>query len=270
MPRVERARHQRIHLDKQGLSIIVFYNWLITEREKMAKKSNKVNEKPSFAEILESKNPELRESFFASDASDDKPNVRVQEFIEKLRNNGLFKTKRSVAIVTAIVTFVFTFSISSIWAPNPMDTTTLAARISGGVALTESQLREVVAQIDQKVYWAGPMSGAKYTINAQNFNSIYVRYLANGKGISDQTPKYRVIATYKEANAYNSTLSAGNQANGLSFTKPDGRVVYYNKQVPTNVYVAYKTDPYQIEIFDPDAKKSLEIANAATALQLIK
>lgn len=236
----------------------------------MARKASKENEKPSFAEILESKNPELRESFFASDSEPNSGNARLQELAGKIVNSPIFKTKRSVAVVTAIITFIFTFSISSIWAPNPMDTTTLAARISGGVALTESQLREVVAQIDQKVYWAGPMSGAKYTINAQNFNSIYVRYLANGKGISDQTPKYRVIATYKEANAYNSTLSAGNQANGLSFTKPDGRVVYYNKQVPTNVYVAFKTQPYQIEIFDPDAKKSLEIANAATALQLIK
>ena len=113
------------------------------------------------------------------------------------------------------------------------------------------------------------MRGAKYTINAQNFNSIYVRYLADGKGISDQTPKYRVIATYKEANAYNSTLSAGNQANGLSFTKPDGRVVYYNKQVPTNVYVAFKGNPYQIEIFDPEAKTSLAIANSESDLKLI-
>jgi hypothetical protein len=114
------------------------------------------------------------------------------------------------------------------------------------------------------------MGGAKYTINAQNFNSIYVRYLPDGKGISDQTPRYRVIATYKEANAYNSTLSAGNQANGLSFTKPDGRVVYYNKQVPTNVYVAFKTDPYQIELFDPDAKKALAMANSTNDVQLIQ
>jgi hypothetical protein len=113
------------------------------------------------------------------------------------------------------------------------------------------------------------MSGAKYTINAQNFNSIYVRYLPNGSGISDQTPRYRVIATYKEANAYNSTLSAGNQANGVSFTKNDGRVVYYNKQVPTNVYVAFKTEPYQMEIFDPEAKTSLAIANSKSDLSLI-
>lgn len=233
----------------------------------MAKKP-KNEEKLSFAEILESKNPDLRESYFADQNSSDEGNERAKQLVNQV-GGVLFKNKKTTAIVTALVTFFFTLSISSLFAPNPMDTTTLAARISGGVALTESQLKEVVAEIDQKVYWAGPMRGAKYTINAQNFNSIYVRYLADGKGISDQTPKYRVIATYKEANAYNSTLSAGNQANGLSFTKPDGRVVYYNKQVPTNVYVAFKGNPYQIEIFDPEAKTSLAIANSESDLKLI-
>ena len=236
----------------------------------MAKKEKKTASESSFADILNSKDSDLRESFFKSHTTSNDGKERFQHLISNIGNSVLFKTKRSVAIVTAVLTLLITLGFSSLWAPNPMDTTTLAARISGGVALTEDQLREVVKEIDQDVYWSGPMRGAKYTINAQNFNSIYVRYLADGKGISDQTPKYRVIATYKEANAYNSTLSAGNQANGLSFTRPDGRVVYYNKQVPTNVYVAFKSQPYQIEIFDPNAKTSLAIANSETDVQLIK
>lgn len=236
----------------------------------MAKKEKKSTSDLSFAEMLESKDNDMRESYFKGQSTTSDGQERLKNLLDTIGKSFLFKTKKSVAIVTAVATLLLTLSFSSLWAPNPMDTTTLAARISGGVALSESQLKQVVKEINQKVYWAGPMSGAKYTINAQNFNSIYVRYLANGKGISDQTPKYRVIATYKEANAYNSTLSAGNQADGLSFTKPDGRVVYYNKQVPTNVYVAFKSLPYQIEIFDPDAKKSLELANSATAVQLIK
>lgn len=236
----------------------------------MAKKDEKKSASEiSFADILQSKDDDMRESFFKTQSKSGDGKERFQNLINTIAGSSLFKTKKSVAIFSSVVTLLITLSFSSLWAPNPMDTTTLAARISGGVALTEDQLRQVVKEIDQKVYWAGPMRGAKYTINAQNFNSIYVRYLADGKGISDQTPKYRVIATYKEANAYNSTLSAGNQANGLSFTKPDGRVVYYNKQVPTNVYVAFKSDPYQIEIFDPNAKTSLAIANSATDIQLI-
>jgi hypothetical protein len=216
---------------------------------------------------------DLRESFF-KDADPVKGGTdfatRAQELFQAFAGSVLFRTKKSVAIVTAVVTLIVTMSFSSLFAPNQLDTTTLAARISGGVALTEPELRDVVKSIGQTVYWAGGMRGAKYTINAQNVNTIYVRYLPDGKGISDQTPKYRVIATYKQVNAYDATLTAGNQENGVSFAKPNGSVVYYNKNVPTNVYVAYKAKPYQIEIFDPTAEQSLNIANSASALQVIK
>lgn len=216
---------------------------------------------------------ELRESYFKdADPVKGESNLqdRIKELSQSFASSFLFRTKRSVAIVTAVVTLIVTMSFSSLFAPNQLDTTTLAARISGGVALTEPELRDVVKSIGQTVYWAGSMRGAKYTINAQNVNTIYVRYLPGGKGISDQTPKFRVVATYKQVNAYDATLTAGNQKSGVSFAKPNGSVVYYNKTVPTNVYVAYKSKPYQIEIFDPKAEQSLNIANSASALQIIK
>lgn len=216
---------------------------------------------------------DLRESYFKeADPVKNGSNIkaRTQELFSTFAGSILFRTKRSVATVTAIVTLIATMSFSSLFAPNQLDTTTLAARISGGVALTEPELRDVVKSIGQTVYWAGSMRGAKYTINAQNVNTIYVRYLPGGEGISDQTPVYRVIATYKQVNAYDATLTAGNQENGVSFVKPNNSVVYYNKQVPTNVYVAYKTKPYQIEVFDPKADQALNIANSATTLQIIK
>ena len=184
---------------------------------------------------------------------------------------AIFKTRRGVAISTAVVTLVLTLSFSSLFATNPLDTTTLAARISGGVALSESELKDVVSKLGETVYWAGPMRGAKYTINAQNVGAIYVRYLPNSKGISDTSPKYRVIATYKETNAYDATLAAGNQPNGVSFAKEDGAgVVYYNKNTPTNVYLAYKSLPFQIEVFDPVAETALAMANDSNKVQVIK
>lgn len=212
----------------------------------------------------------LRESYFKS-SSDDSTGSAIRGKLQELGQIKLLQTRKGVAIVTAVITLVLTLGFSSLFATNPLDTTTLAARISGGVALSEEELKDVVVTLGETVYWSGPERGAKYTINAQNVGAIYVRYLPDGKGISDTAPNYRVIATYKEANGYDATLAAGNQANGVSVVRPDNTgVIYYNKNTPTNVYLAYKAQPYQIEIFDPSAEVALDIANDDTKVKIVK
>lgn len=203
----------------------------------------------------------MRESFY-KDELPDQGDSQVASRFKAITNSPMLQSRRAVAIFTAVITVFITLGVSSLFTTNTLDTTTLAARISGGVALSEGELKDVVLKLGETVYWAGPLKGAKYTINAQNVGAIYVRYLPGGDGISDTDPKFRVIATYKEARGYEATLAAGNQANGVSFAKADGTgVVYYNKNTPTNVYLAYKGKPSQIEIFDPSAEVALAMAN---------
>lgn len=225
----------------------------------------------SFLNESTGSNPDtLRESYFKSSESDSTSSA-IKAKLQELGQIKLLQTRKGVAVVTAVITLVLTLGFSSLFATNPLDTTTLAARISGGVALSEDELRDVVVTLGETVYWAGPQRGAKYTMNAQNVGAIYVRYLPDGKGISDTAPNYRVIATYKEANGYDATLAAGNQANGVSVARPDNTgVIYYNKNTPTNVYLAYKSQPYQIEIFDPSAEVALDLANDDTSISIIK
>lgn len=212
----------------------------------------------------------LRESFFKAD-SDSSTRSTLSSRIREIAQIKALQSRKGIALATALVSVVLTLGISSLFATNPLDTTTLAARISGGVALSEGELKDVVLQLGETVYWAGSESGARYTINAQNVGAIYVRYLPDGKGISDTAPNYRVIATYKEANAYDATLAAGNQANGVSIVRPDSSgVIYYNKNTPTNVYLALKSAPFQIEIFDPSAEVALEFANDDARIKAIK
>jgi hypothetical protein len=212
----------------------------------------------------------MRESYFKT-STDDSAISSIRGRVQDLGQIKLIQTRKGVASVTAVITLVLTLGFSSLFATNPLDTTTLAARISGGVALTEDELKDVVLTLGETVYWSGPQRGAKYTINAQNVGAIYVRYLPDGEGISNTSPNYRVIATYKEENGYDATLAAGNQANGVSVVRPDNiGVIYYNKNTPTNVYLAYRNQPYQIEIFDPSAEVALDIANDDTKVQIIK
>jgi hypothetical protein len=142
--------------------------------------------------------------------------------------------------------------------------------IAGKVALSESELIDAVKKLGVTVYWAGPVKDAKYTLAVPADGQAYVRYLPNGQGIDDTAPNYVVIATYTTTNAFTATQSAGNQSNGVSFINAEGAAVYYSKDTPTNVYVAYPNLNYQIEIFDPIAATALDIASKNGALKVIK
>ena len=162
------------------------------------------------------------------------------------------------------VTFSLPPTTSGVTAPAP--TPTGNANASGQAVLTEDQLKAEVRKVGSSVFWAGALPGAKYTFNHLAPGQDFVRYLPNGQGLVDTTQNYRVIATYKEATAYDTIVKASKLKTGVSITNPDGSVIYYAKATPTHVYMAFKGVPYQIEIFDPVPGASLKLATTPGAI----
>jgi hypothetical protein len=171
------------------------------------------------------------------------------------------------ALISSGVTYAVTNNSSS--APTA-SSTTLTEVISGKVALTEAELIAAVKELGADVYWAGPVKGAKYTLAVPADGQAYVRYLPEGQGIDDTKPNYVVIATYTTTDAFTATQAAGNTSNGVSFISASGAAIYYSKDTPTNVYVAYPNLNFQVEIFNPIAATALEIASTNGALRLVK
>lgn len=185
----------------------------------------------------------------------------------------------AVAAFSALLSFALTWAIISsrpvkVTFALPSQTNTVVATptptanasASGQAALSEDQLRAEVRKVGGTIFWAGSMSGAKYTFNHLAAGQDYIRYLPNGQGLSDTTQNYRVIATYKETTAYDTIVAAAKLKTGVSLTNPDGSVVYYAKATPTHVYMAFKNFPYQIEIFDPIPGASLKLATTSGAI----
>lgn len=185
----------------------------------------------------------------------------------------------AVAAFSALLSFALTWAIISsrpvrVTFALPSQTTGVVAtptptanlNASGQAALSESQLRAEVRKVGGSIFWAGSLSGAKYTFNHIAAGQDYIRYLPNGQGLSDTNQNYRVIATYKEATAYDTIVAAAKLKTGVSLTNPDGSVVYYAKATPTHVYMAFKNFPYQIEIFDPIPGASLKLATTPGAV----
>jgi len=215
---------------------------------------------------------DLRESFYRQENSNDEKTSsnRFVELVNSIKNSKLFESKKSTAISTVISTLIISTSIFSLFMPNVYESTTFTAHISGGVALTEKQLIAEVKKLKVDVYWAGAQKGSLYTLNAQNLDEIFVRYLPGGKNISDAAPKFRVIATYNVADAYNQTLLAGKQKSSYSLVTKNNDALFFLQTRPTNIYLAKKGGSRQIEIFDPVPQKALELATSENSIVLIK
>jgi hypothetical protein len=235
-------------------------------------------------ETPERKKPAVRKSTVIQDSSATPRTRKVavkksaakkqsgQTSIESEKKKGGLLKVILLIILAALISSGVTYSITSksTTASPAVATSTFTEVIAGKVALTEPELIAAVKQLGVDVYWAGPVKDAKYTLAVPADGQAYVRYLPNGQGIEDTKPNYVVIATYTTTDAFAATQAAGNTSNGVTFINTKGAAVYYNKDTPTNVYVAYPNLNYQIEVFDPIAATALDIASRAGALKLVK
>ena len=227
-------------------------------------------------EIPVRKRPKVRQSTVITDSTVVAPKrARVKAIPAVAETPKAKMSQNSKTVLLMIAAFlagsIITYSITSSSTPTPVaSTSTFTEVIAGKVALTESELIAAVKKLGVDVYWAGPVKGAKYTLAVPADGQAYVRYLPNGDGFTDTKPNYVVIATYTTTNAFSATQAAGNQSNGVTFINAEGAAVYYNKDTPTNVYVAYPNLNYQIEVFDPIAATALDIASKQGALRLVK
>ena len=222
------------------------------------------------------KTPKVRQQLAVTEPSSDLPKARAskKKSLEEVAPSRKISNNSKTLILVAFAFLagsLLTYTVTSSSNPTPAVTTsTFTDVIAGKVALSETELISAVKKLGVDVYWAGPVKDAKYTLAVPAEGQAYIRYLPNGEGLTDTKPNYVVIATYTTNNAFSATQAAGNQTNGVTFINTEGAAVYYNKETPTNVYVAYPNLNYQIEVFDPIATTALDIASKQGALRLVK
>lgn len=146
----------------------------------------------------------------------------------------------------------------------------VSGKIQGKVALSEQELRDVIAAKKLTVYWAGPQNGAKYTLIATTPGIAYVRYLPGGVGLNDTKTLFRAIGTYAQKNAFSVSENAGKADGNVGFVSADGDAVFYAKGRPTNVYIGIKGKDIQVEVFDPVVDQALGLVLVRGQITLIK
>ncbi len=142
-------------------------------------------------------------------------------------------------------------------------------KIQAKVVLTEQELKDVIKTKKLTVYWAGPLEGAKYTLNAQTPGIVYLKYIPGGASFNDPKIYFRTIGTYAVANAFVVTQNTGLLEGNVGFTNPDGFATFYNLNRPTNIYMGIKKIDIQVEIFDLRADQALALVSVKGQIRRI-
>jgi len=123
-------------------------------------------------------------------------------------------------------------------------------------------LREAGARQDTPIYWAGEQAGTELELSLPNASHAYVRYLTGGAKAGDSRPDFLTVGTYASPNPVAELKGLGNEPGGVLRRAPGGATVYFSRSQPESVYLAYPGVKAQIEVYDPNFKRALQLVNS--------
>jgi hypothetical protein len=124
------------------------------------------------------------------------------------------------------------------------------------------QVRELAAQEDHPVYWAGSQGAETLEWTELPSGEIYVRYLTGGAEPEDPRPLFLTVGTYPVGDGIAAIERAAEEPGGETFDVEGGGTGFVNESTPTSVYFAYPGSEYQIEVFHPDPERARELVQS--------
>jgi dolichyl-phosphate-mannose-protein mannosyltransferase len=116
-------------------------------------------------------------------------------------------------------------------------------------AASLGDLRKAALQVGHPVMWAGKIPHRRVELTVEPDGSVYVRYLQPGRPAADAT-KALTVGTYPLQDAYAATRSTARDPNSVRIPIVGG-IAFYNKLLPTSVYLAYPGSDVQVQVSSP-------------------
>jgi hypothetical protein len=163
--------------------------------------------------------------------------------------------------VFAVLAAVLLISVLSNGGDNssePEETTSSAS----AVIVSADELREKATEQEGPIYWAGEQEGAQIEFSQPQAGRTYVRYLTGGAEAGDPSAEFLTIGTYEFQNPTAALREQSKNPNGVLASAPGGGVVYFDTTHPQSVYLAYPGEEAQIEVYDPNPKRSLGLVSS--------
>jgi hypothetical protein len=138
----------------------------------------------------------------------------------------------------------------------------------GAEVLSAEELREAVSGPGTPVYWAGEQKGTELELSQSEAGRTYVRYLTGDAGAGDPRPIFLTVGTYDRPHPVQELKQQGKEKGAVLGEAPGGALVYYNRDRPQSVYLAYPGVEAQIEVYDPNVKQALRLVNSGQIVAL--
>jgi hypothetical protein len=164
--------------------------------------------------------------------------------------HGVLPLVGAVLVAALIVGWLLLGHDGSAPAPKPV----------GPVLVAQARLTQFAASAGHPVYWAGPEQGMSYELTRTPSGRVYVRYLPAHTAAGDARADFLTVGTYPDDHAYADLEHAAKADDVFAARLDDGTLMVVSQKTPTNVYLALRNLPYQIEVFDPSGETARELA----------
>ena len=125
-----------------------------------------------------------------------------------------------------------------------------------------ANVSELAGAAGHPVYWVGTRPGTKLEGTLLDNGNAYVRYLGANAAIGDPEPNFLTVGTYPVPNAYAALKDASKQPGAVVKQAPRNGLVVTNTSSPNSVYVAYRDQDLQIEVYDPNPRQARQLATS--------
>jgi hypothetical protein len=133
---------------------------------------------------------------------------------------------------------------------------------NGTEIVSADSLRTAAAEEATPVYWAGERTDTTLELSQPSKDRTYVRYLTEGAEAGDRRASFLTVGTYAQPNAVAALRRQGNEPGGAISLAPGNATVYFDRTDPRSVYLAYPGVPVEIEVYDPNFERALQLVNS--------
>lgn len=123
-------------------------------------------------------------------------------------------------------------------------------------------LRKTVSSEEPPVYWAGEKDGTEVELSRPEAGRTYIRYLTGDAEAGDERADFLTVGTYAQEDPIEALRKQGKESGGVIAKAPGNATVFFSRTEPSSVYLAYPGVEAQIEVYDPNFTRALQLVNS--------